>query len=366
MDPVFSGHPYHNRHSLGAIISGITIFGMVLVIIGLYDLNEVCPFISIDTDTFNMAKLIMMFLVLVMGVYALSQHAVMEGTVMLLSGISAVVLSASELLGQYGGLDIMDVLIGFSFILISLSFLARRDFTLAIGTIVLGVGTITYPFFGDVSYLITGSTSFVAGALYTMYGFIAWFHVCTHKEEYPWQNDEIADSANDAVGTAGFLIMGILSIIVGLYYLNNVLHFMDIPSIPYNIVKVLMAAMILYYAALALRDGAITSGMMSLFFGSSTFTFSVSALLQNTGEVEIMNFMFGLGMLMACVVSVRERNVSPAIVGFLVFTAFSIYPFFSGDVIYYMVGIPILLVGLIMSINSSRYIYRLEIRAYEE
>jgi len=104
--------------------------------------------------------------------------------------------------------------------------------------------------------------------------------------------------------------------------------------------------------------------MMSIFFGTSTFTFSASALLQNTGGAEVLDILVGLGMLMACIVSLKERQISSAVTGILVFSAFSIYPFLPDDIIYYSVGIPILIVGLLMSYNSGRYIYDLEIRPY--
>jgi hypothetical protein len=221
-----------------------------------------------------------------------------------------------------------------------------------------------YPFLGNGSHIYFGILSLTAGTCFLAHGLSAWYGICSDVEKYPWQNDEICNRSKDAVGTAGFLIMGILSVIVGLYYLNNNLNLMTMEYVPYNIVKTLLAAMILYYAAIAFRGGALTSGMMSLFFGASTFTFSVSALLESTGGVVIMDAVFGIGMMLACIISIKEKQISSAVVGFLVFSAFSVYPFFSGDIIYYMVGIPILLVGFIMTFNSCRYIYRLEIDRY--
>lgn len=366
MFALFNAHPYHNRYSLGAIISGMSIFGMILTVVGLYHLNEVYDFIDVGVETYQMARAIMMSMILCLGVYALSRKAVMEGVVMILTGISNVVISISWLMGTENDLYQMDVLIGAGLLLVSIPFFVRKDYLLSSGTFILAIGTITYPFFSDTSELILGTASFITGLLYTAYGYSAWYSVCTRREKYPWQDDEKANSSRDACGTAGFLIMGILSILVGLYYLNQPLDMMVMDATSYNIAKILMAGMILYYAALAIKDGAITSGMMSLFFGGSTFTFSASALFQNTGGVEILDIAFGIGMLMAAIVSFKEKQTSSMLVGSLVFCAFTFYPFLSGDAVYYMVGVPILIVGFIMAINSARYIYMLEIQTYED
>lgn len=360
---LFVPHPYHNRYSIGAIIAGTSLFGMLMIILGIYYVNS-NVLLSTDKDTYSLTAVIMMSFVLCIGLYALNQKAVMEGISMILIGISAVSFSAAYILGGNDELHVLDFLLGIGLLVIALAFYTRKDWPLALGTFAAALGLILYPLFGEGSLIFVGMALGISGLMYLVYGFHAWYSVCIDKETYAWQKDGKASAADNAIGTAGFMMMGILSILVGLYYINFNLEIFTMDPITYNVAKILMSAVILYYAAVAIRDGSITSGMMSLFFGSSTFTFSACALA-GLGGLEVADVMFGIGMLMACIVAYKEKNISASVIGLLVFIGFSIYPFFDGNVIYWMVGVPILIVGIIMAYNSVRNIFALEIKPYK-
>ncbi len=359
---LFISHPYHNRHSIGAIISGTSLFGMLMIIIGIYhiSLNGIFP---TDRDTYDITKIIMMSFVLCIGLYALNQKATMEGISMILVGISTVASSAANLMNGQTDLQLLNFLLGIGLLITTIAFYSRKDIVLAIGTGTAAFGFLLSPAFEDPSMLM-GITATISGFMYLAYGFHAWYTVCTDNKRYPWEEDELAHSADIAVGTAGFMVMGVLSILVGVYYLNKDLNLIFIDPTTYNITKILMSVVILYYAGLAIRKGSITSGMMSLFFGSSTLTFSVCAMM-GLGGLEIADIMLGIGMLTASVIAYKEKNMSTSMVGFLVFIAFSIYPFLKGDIVYWIVGAPIFIIGLILLFDSIKNIYVLEIEPYK-
>ncbi len=366
MNVPFTPHGYHNRDSYGAIIPGMILLGMLMIVIGVYYLNIVLNFTVLNTDTYNLTKAIMMSFVLVMGMYTLNKKSILEGLSMILIGTSTAVFSVTALITGNNGLIIMDVLIGITLLFISFVFMCRKDYVLFCGTFIGGVGfTIHSLFSGDANSIVMGITCALTGVFFLIHGVSVWYALCTDKERYSWQNDTRAKNAAKSVSSAGFVIMSLLSIMVGLYYLNNTLHFMTIDYIPYNVAKIIMSAIIIYYAVLAFWGGNITSGMMSLMFGSSTFTFSASALAQGLGGVEILDIMFGIGMLFACIIAYKEEYWSMCAVGGLMFFALSMYPFLSGDIIYYTVGVPIIIVGLILGYGAIKNIYDTEVLTYK-
>ncbi len=347
----FVPRPYHARDNIGAIVAGMVLYGLVNFVVGVYYISFQTDARLSDPMTYDIAKLIMMSFVLIIGLYILSKRAIPEGLALILSGTSTVVFSASALLGG-GDISSLDLMVGAFLLLPAASFALRGDGLLAIGTGVMAVGAMTYSLIGGLSFGWIGIACLISAVASLLYGFSAWYTVVSDKETYPWQEDEKASAANSAVGTGGFVVMGLLSFVVGAFYLNAALDFMVMSSTPYDIAKVIMSSIILYYAALGLTAGKITSGMMSLMFGSSTLTFSVSALALDLGGVEELDVLLGIVMLFAAVSAYKERNVTMASVAFLVFLAFSIYPFLPDSLVYYSVGMPLLVIGAILTFKA--------------
>ncbi len=330
----------------------MVLFGIMNSVVGAYYIDSQAGMRFTDPLTYDMTKLIMMSFVLVIGLYILSKRAVPEGLALILSGTSTVVFSAAALLGG-GEMTSLDILVGLFLLLPATAFAARGDGLLALGTGIMAVGSITYPLVGDVSAAWLGAACLMSGTMSLLYGWSAWYTVISDNDRFDWQNDGKASAADAAVGSGGFVVMGLLSLMVGMFYLNSALESIEIARAPYDIAKVIMSLIILYYAALSLTAGKITSGMMSTLFGLSTLTFSVSALALRLGGVEALDFMLGISMLFASFAAYREKNTTMCTVAFLVFFAFSIYPFLPDAVVYYSVGIPLLIIGAILSFKAA-------------
>jgi len=361
----FVPRPYHARDSIGAIVAGMVLYGLVNFVVGVYYISFQTGARLSDPMTYDMAKLIMMSLVLIIGLYILSKRAIPEGLALILSGTSTVVFSASALLGG-GDISSLDLMVGAFLLLPAASFALRGDGLLAIGTGVMAVGAMTYSLIGGLSLGWIGVACLISAVTSLLYGWSAWYTIVSDKRTYPWQEDEKASAANSAVGTGGFVVMGLLSFMVGAFYLNAALNFVVMSNTPYDIAKAIMSLIILYYAALGLTAGKITSGMMSLMFGSSTLTFSVSALALDLGGVEELDVLLGIVMLFAAVSAYKEKNMTMSAVAFLVFLAFSIYPFLPDSLVYYSVGMPLLAIGTILTFKAATGLLGPEVRRIME
>jgi hypothetical protein len=84
------------------------------------------------------------------------------------------------------------------------------------------------------------------------------------------------------------------------------------------------------------------------------------------GGVEVLDVLLGIVMLFAAISAYREKNMTMSSVAFLVFLAFSIYPFLPDSLVYYSVGMPLLAIGTILTFKAATGLLGPEVRRITE
>ena len=352
---------YQNRSYATVLISGLLIAGLMSMVIGIYYLNFVSAFMTVDDGAYNMAKLIMMFFVIVIGSYALWKGYVLEGLFLLFVGMATFIFAATHLLGAADGLMAVDILIGSGLLLFAVGFYLKGDFLLCIASVLMGFSGAFYSLFsGDALFLLIGLGCLLSGLVEFAYAILAWYQLSSRPEAFQWIS---STPDGTVVRSAGYAIVAVLLLMVGSYYLNVVLGFTIMDTVPYNIAKIIVSLVVLMVGILAFRQDEFSVGIIFLLIGSSTLTFSASILTGNGSGLEVLDFFLGISALVAAAIAYKKGDWNFAIAAFFIFLGLGIYMFLSGDAVYYMVGIPMLASGLVFLLSGARNIVRYELRS---
>ncbi len=105
----------------------------------------------------------------------------------------------------------------------------------------------------------------------------------------------------------GFFIFSVLSIWLGIYYLNTFYEFAHIDATAYLVSKVVLSVMLLLFAAYTLIDGTINEGIVLISFGLSTLTFALCNLAGMPGMNEL-DIILATAMFIASIMFFLRRN----------------------------------------------------------
>lgn len=350
---------YEDRSYFSVLITGLLLAGLMSMVIGLYYLNFVSTFMTVDNNAYNMAKFIMMFFVMAVGVYGLWKGYVLEGLFLLFIGMATFIFAATYLLEAANGLMTADIIIGACLLFFAVGFYLKGDFLLCIASAIMGFGGAFYPLFsGDVLFLLIGLGCLLSGMVEFGYAVLAWNRLSSRPGSFRWLS-----SSEDCtmIRSAGYFLMAVLLLLVGAYYLNVVLGFTVMDTVPYNITKTILSLVVLTIAVLAFRHADYNAGMIFLLMGSSTLTFSAAVLTGNGTGMEVLDIFLGISALIAAGMAYKKGELDLALASFLIFLGIGVYVFLSGDVIYYVVSLPLLAAGLVFLLSGLRNILRYEV-----
>jgi len=359
MSALLNDKIYDDRSYFSVLIAGLLIAGLMSMVIGLYYLNFVSNFMTVDNNAYNMAKFIMMFFVMVIGVYGLWKGHVLEGLFLLFIGMATFIFAATYLLGAADGLMTADIIIGACLLAFALGFYLKGDFLLCIASAIMGFGGAFYSLFsGDALFLLIGLGCLISGIVEFAYAVLAWNRLSSQPESFSWLS-----AAEDCtvIRSAGYPLMAVLLLLVGAYYLNVVLGFTVMDTVPYNITKTILSLVVLSIAVLAFRHADYTVGLIFLLMGSSTLTFSAAVLTGNGTGLEVLDLFLGISALIAAGMAYKQGELDLALASFFIFLGIGIYVFLSGDVIYYVVSLPLLAAGVVFLLSGLRSIMRYEV-----
>lgn len=160
------------------------------------------------------------------------------------------------------------------------------------------------------------------------------------------------------VHIAGFLFAGILIFFMGVHYTNEMWEFMPVDTYAYNVVKVVLSAIVLIYAAYALRNMVFLEGLVLFLIGISSLSFAVTYLIYSQVGLSIIDLTFGFALLAITIQLWRNKDwvvftsVITAGIG-LIFSGFNI----SGPI----EGAMFLFSGVIMSSYAAMQLMAAEI-----
>ncbi|MDD3398351.1 MAG: hypothetical protein PHW93_01980 [Candidatus Methanomethylophilaceae archaeon] len=349
---------YRDRYFSMILIVGLLFVGLMSMVIGLYYLNNVSRFMDIDADAYNMAKLLMMGFVILIGVYALLKSCVLEGLFILFIGMSTFIFAATHVLQEADGLLLGDIIIGIFLLIFSFLFYRKGDYLLGMASFLMGFAGAFYSLFsGDALFLLIGLGCFLSGLLEFLYSLQVWNEVVSKPSAFPWLEDENGFPFR----AAGYPLMAALLLLVGAYYLNVVLGFTAMDVAPYNIAKGAISLIVIYIGVMAIHGRAFTAGMVFLLLGLSTFTFAASMVTGNGSGLEIMDLFLGLSLLFAAVMAYKSGENDLAMASFLISLGLTVYILLTGDLVFYAVGIPIFLAGLVFLACGIRAIWEHEV-----
>ena len=354
---------YRDRHFSLILIVGLLFMGLMSMVIGLYYLNNVSHFMDMDSDSYNIAKFIMMGFVIVIGFYALLRRCVLEGLFILFIGLATFIFAAAHILHEADGLLAGDIIIGVFLLIFAVLFYRKGDYLLCMASFLMGFAGAFYSLFsGDALFLLIGLGCFLSGLLEFIYSLQIWNDLTSNPRAFSWLEEEEESSFL----TAGYLLMAALLLLVGAYYLNMVTGFTVMDIVPYNVSKGILSIMVICFGLMAIRANMISGGMVFLLLGSSTFTFAAAMVTGNGSGLEVMDLFLGLSLLFAAAMAYKSGDDNLALASLLLFLGVSVYTFLSGDIIFYVVGAPIFLAGLVFLASGVQGLWKLDVDEEEK
>jgi len=127
------------------------------------------------------------------------------------------------------------------------------------------------------------------------------------EDVYSREKKVFGDEATFLSVTA-FLLIGLLMIWAGLNYLNGFWDFMEVEDGAYDVTKSIISAFVLVFSIHMFSRNLITEGIVVMFTGISSLSFSIGALFLDVQGYEILDIIFSVGIYLAALMFISRKN----------------------------------------------------------
>ena len=329
-------------------VIGFLIAGLLMFFMGICYVNETLEFLPVDPYAYNVVKLVLSVIVLWYMFLAFRNKVYLEGLIIFLIGVSSFIFSITFLLYSEGGLSLLDIVFGVALIMISVRAFMRKDWVLFFSIMTAGIGL-------TLSGLDTGGT--IEGVFLILSGAVMSSHAALQMMSAEISPNSISyDPAGvTLIESIGMLIFGILCIVIGIWYLDNVISMWTEQANSYNTSKVVLSIVVLILSFYAVRCGEFATGIAMMLFGVSCFSFSISMMIFHNSIVELVDVVFGMVFFVSSVVLYFKGEKIKAVAFFLLFFTMTLYPLFGGDMVYFVIGLPLIGTAILLIVSSVRF-----------
>lgn len=110
------------------------------------------------------------------------------------------------------------------------------------------------------------------------------------------------------LSVTAFMLIGLLMIWAGLNYLNSFWNFMEVEDGAYDVTKSIISAFVLVFSIHMFSRNLVTEGIVVMFTGISSLSFSLGALLLNVQGYEVLDILFSIGIYIAAILFIGRKN----------------------------------------------------------
>ncbi len=329
-------------------VAGFLLAGILLFFLGINYTNNTWEFMPMDTYAYNVVKMVLSAVLLIYAAYAFRRMVLIEGLILFFVSISSLTFAVTYLIYSEVGLSMVDLVFGLALLGISVQTKRNRDWALFASTLMAGIG---FTISGlDISGPLEGVFLLISGIILSSYGALQMMvaEISPNAIKHNPSHVMVTESV-------GMFLLGIMCLIIGLWYLDNVLSIWSQQSNSYNITKIILSLTVIIFSFYAIFEGEFATGMGMMLFGVSATSFSLSQLLFGESNVELVDVIFGIVFFVSAVSLYFRKEKLKSLAFFLLFFAITFYSLFGGDARYYVIGIPFILSGLIILFLSVTF-----------
>jgi hypothetical protein len=329
-------------------IAGFILGGILLFFLGMNYTNNDWEFMPMDTYAYNMVKMVLSLILLIFAAYAFRKMVLIEGLILFFISISSLTFAVTYLIYSETGISMIDLVFGLALLGISIQTRRNKDWVLFASTLMAGMG---FALSGlGISGPLEGIFLMVSGIILASYGALQMMvaEISPNAIERNPSHVMVTESV-------GMFLLGIMCLIVGLWYIDNVISIWTQHSNSYNIAKIILSLTIIIFSFYAIFEGEFATGIAMMLFGVSAASFSFSQLLFGESRVELVDVIFGVVFFVSVVSLYFRKEKLKSLAFFLLFFAITFYPLFGGDAKYYVIGIPFILAALVIMFLSVTF-----------
>lgn len=338
-------------------VAGFILGGILLFFLGMNYANYDWKFMPMDTYAYNMVKMVLSSILLIFAAYAFRKMVLIEGLVLFFISISSLTFAVTYLIYSETGISMINLVFGLALLGISIQTKRNKDWVLFLSTLMAGIGFMLSGF--GISRPLEGLFLMASGIILASYGALQMMaaEISPGAIEHNPSHVMVTESV-------GMFLLGIMCLIVGLWYLDNVMSIWAQHSNSYNIAKIIISLTVMIFSFYAIFEGEFATGIAMMLFSVSAASFSFSQLLFGESRVELVDVIFGVVFFVSVVSLYFRKEKLKSLAFFLLFFAITFYPLFGGDAKYYVIGIPFVLSALIIMFLSVTFSSNSGLRAF--
>ena len=154
------------------------------------------------------------------------------------------------------------------------------------------------------------------------------------------------------LSVTAFMLIGLLMIWAGLNYLNSFWDFMEVDDGAYDVTKLIISAFVLIFSIHMFSRNLVTEGMVVMFTGISSLSFSLGALLLNVQGYEVLDILFSIGIYIAAILFIGRKNYLLGIASLSFAVSISFAYAIKTDGLNVLVGAGLMMSGLFFAYYS--------------
>lgn len=223
-----------------------------------------------DFQPYHVAKLVLSFCLLVMGMILLKGPHITIGILSILTGISTFTYSFTEVAFNMNGDPLLDFVLCFPIMLIAVFNLINHKRFRAVTIGIQGLSMLITCTITNSDLVLIGGVGFMISGLMFMFLGITGLVKNTESEE-----KEDRDHGFEMMAIAGFLLMAIYAILSSVEDYDN----------GYYVVSLTISTIITIISIRCLLDGIVIEGVMQFMFGFSGIIFAIGRAFGGEGYV---------------------------------------------------------------------------------
>lgn len=166
------------------------------------------------------------------------------------------------------------------------------------------------------------------------------------------REEKIFGDETTFLSVTAFMLIGLLMIWAGLNYLNGFWHFMEVEDGAYDVTKSIISAFVLIFSLHMFSRNLVTEGIVVMFTGISSLSFSLGALFLNVQGYEILDIIFSIGIYIAAVLFIYRKNYLLGIACFSFAVSISFAYLIKTDGLNVLVGAGLMISGVFFTYYS--------------
>jgi hypothetical protein len=154
---------------LTVAVAGLLLFGVMAFITGIYYLNEVWNFTTISKQMYDVLKVVFSLIIIAIAFYGIKENVLTESLFIMLFSISSLVFGLMDYAGSGETVEILNIVIGVAILMTTVVFLIRKEYLMALSSLLIAVGSMLLSSMTGDSGLIAFGMPVMIGGIIALY-----------------------------------------------------------------------------------------------------------------------------------------------------------------------------------------------------